>query len=210
MSLTYATLKTAIADYAHRTDAATIAAIPGFVRLAEGMMRRELSAYELTDTLEEADRSALGVYNLASTVQVVRAVYNEDGDALENVGTSEIRSIASTEDPIYYTIIGDQIEFRGVPETNAEFTVRYFGHPAELSADGDDNDLLINHEGLYIYGSLFYLYQYTQDLELGQAALDTFVDIKDKLNEMHSRRVGGARTQLASYNLGNLTRRGGY
>lgn len=207
--MTYSELKTAIANYSHRSDLTSD--IPGFIRLCEGMIRRELNAYELTATLDEDDRDADGVYNLPSTLLQVRAVYTDDApNGALNVGVNQLRSIASNSPVIWYSVIGDQIELRGVPATDAEIEIRYFGHPAALSADGDTNDLLTNHEGLYLYGSLFYLYQFTQDLALAQGALDTFNDIKDKLNEQHARKIGGAVTNTAAYNLGNLPRTGGY
>lgn len=206
--MTYATLKTDLAAFSHRTDLTSV--IPTFVALAEGMIRRDLVGYELTATLDETDRSALGVYNLPTGVSVIRAVYDEDEVPLENVGTNQIKSVADDSDPQYFTVLGEQVEFRGVPATDAEFTIRYFGVPAALSDDADTNALLEDHYALYLYGALFFLYQYTQDVELAQGALDTFTNTIETLNDAHGRKVSGASAFNAGYNFRNLPRRGGY
>lgn len=207
--MTYAVLKTDLAAFSHRSDLTTY--LPTFVALAEGMIRRDLQGYELTTTIDETDRSADGVYNLPANVSVLRAVYTEDApNGAENVGLGQLRAIAANSPVIWYSVIGEQIEFRGVPATDAEIELRYFGLPTALSADGDTNALLEDHYALYLYGSLFFLYQFTQDVELAQGALDTFNNTITTLNEQHSRKIGGAVTNSATNNLRNLPVRGGY
>lgn len=206
----YAALKAALASSSHRSDLTT--EIPGFIRLAEGKIRNELVGYELTATLSESDRDADGVYDLPATLRkgVIRSVEDADEAPLTNVGTAEIKSIDANADPIYYTVRGNQIEFRGVPATDAEFSIKYFGHPAPFADDADTNDLLTYDEAVYLYGALHFLFKHTQDLELAQDALNTFDDAITKLNDQHSRKVSGARTFSANYNLRNLPKSGGY
>jgi hypothetical protein len=211
VSLNYGTLKTAVLDYAHRADLS--ANVAGFIRLAEGMIRRELRAYEVTYALGESDRSAAGLYNLPSTLLEVRVVNGAAADGssftLENVGVVGIKNLDSSSTPVQYAVRGQQIEFRGIPGTGATFDLLYLGWPAELAADPDTNSLLTNHEALYVYGALFHLYQYTQDVELAQGALDTFSDAVEKLNQQNGRKNGGASVG-AAYNFGLLSTSTGY
>ena len=201
--MNYTELQTAIAQDSHRDDLTAL--IPRFIRECEGMIRRELVATSITATLDEDDRSADGIYNLPSGLQQIRDIsrttYNNRSVSLDKRSLSQLRSLPSTADPYWYAERGtSQVEFRGVPGTDVEFTLEYIGHPDALVNDEDTNDLLTNHEALYVEGSLFYLYKHTQDLELAQGALDTFTDVLRKLNEQYARKHGGA-SIAGRYNL---------
>lgn len=187
--MNYGQLKTAVLNYMHRPD--LTAEVAGFVRLAEGMIRRDLRADTYVVTLDEDDRVEGGVYTIPSTVLEVRSVV-VGGKPLDPVGPSEIAAARVAWSPVQYCVHGSTIEIRGVPGDGAEITLRYFGHPAPLEQDADE---LALDEALYLYGALFFGYQFTQDLELAQAALDTFQDALQKLNEAAGRKLGGARMQ---------------
>lgn len=187
--MNYGQLKTAVLNYMHRPD--LTAEVAGFVRLAEGMIRRDLRADTYVVTLDEDDRVEGGVYTIPSTVLEVRSVV-VGGKPLDPVGPSEIAAARVAWSPVQYCVHGSTIEIRGVPGDGAEITLRYFGHPAPLEQDADE---LVLDEALYLYGALFFGYQFTQDLELAQAALDTFQDALQKLNEAAGRKLGGARMQ---------------
>jgi len=187
--MNYGQLKTAVLNYMHRPD--LTAEVAGFVRLAEGMIRRDLRADTYVVTLDEDDRVEGGVYTIPSTVLEVRSVV-VGGKPLDPVGPSEIAAARVEWSPVQYCVHGSTIEIRGVPGDGAEITLRYFGHPAPLEQDADE---LVLDEALYLYGALFFGYQFTQDLELAQAALDTFQDALQKLNEAAGRKLGGARMQ---------------
>lgn len=201
--MTFAELKAQILAYAHRPDLTD--EVAGFVSLAEGLIRRDLRATVVTVTLDESDRVADGVYTLPSTLLEVRSLRIEHGthfDTLEQKSPQEIATLASSAPVQWYAMLGSTVEFRGVPEEDAEIELTYFGHPAALDADGD---VLALDEALYVYGSLFHLYQFTQDLELANGALETFQDALTKLNEAAGRKLGGASVRPA-YWFGPVTR----
>lgn len=209
MSYDYTTLQAAILSKSKRAD--LTAETADFVRLAEGMIRREIRASETRLTLAESDRVSDGLYTLPDTIQEVRAVYGTNGSetfALENVGLQGIRMLPSTADPQHYAVSGSTIEFRGVPGTDAEFEIVGFGWPAPL-ATTSTNALLTDHEALYLYGSLFHLWQRTQDFELAQSALSVFTDAARKLNDLIGRKVSG-NSQLPIYNFGQVRIGRGY
>lgn len=201
--MNYGQLKTFVLAEAHREDLA--AEVAGFIRRAEGMIRRRLVGYELTATLGESDRAAGGVYNLPSNLLMLRAVFTTSAGgssyAVENFGAPNIREYAVTAPVVGYAVRGTQIEFRGVPALDQELELHYFGHPAALSADGDENTLLTDHESLYVEGALFYLYKHTQDVELAQGALDVFDGTIESLNDAHARKVSSGSNQ-GHYNFG--------
>src|SRR5690554_3287596 len=133
--MNYGQLKTAVLNYMHRPD--LTAEVAGFVRLAEGMIRRDLRADTYSVTLDEDDRVEGGVYTIPSTVLEVRSVV-VGGKPLTQVGPSEIAAARVEWSPAQYCVHGSTIEIRGVPGDGAEITLRYFGHPAPLSSDGDE------------------------------------------------------------------------
>ncbi len=205
MSLDYTTLQALVLSTAVRPE--LTAEAPGFVRLCEGMIRREVLAHETRVTLDETDRSSAGLYTLPDTIQEIRAAYYADV-LLQDVGARGIKLLSSDAPLINYAVFLGAIEFRGVPATNAEIEIVGLGWPVAL-ATTSTNALLTNHEALYLYGSLFALYQFTQDLELAQGALSTFRDAVDKVNRLFSRNTGGAQV-LPAYNFGHTRIGRGY
>lgn len=203
--MTYAELKAAVLADCHRPD--LTAEVAGFVREGEGMIRRGLKySLPLSATLDESDRVSEGVYTLPSGLLIVRAVYTDDApEGAEQVSLASIRVLPASAPVLKFCVIGDTIEFRGVPGTDEEIELQYMGMPAALSADGDTNDLLTDHETLYKSAASFYLYKHTQDLELAQGELDTFTAALDQLNEQQARKLGGA-TIAPAYHFGPVTR----
>lgn len=207
MSLTYATLKTAVLSNAHRPALTT--EVVDFVRQAEGLIRRELRAFELRTTLVEADRVAAGLYDLPSTLLEVRAIQNQNGVTVEPVGLSALNLLTAASDVLQYALSLGQVEFRGVPGLDEEITVIYFGWPDELSQASDHNELLDLHERIYIDGALAYLYEWTEDTELADRAMNRCMDAIERVNQQKGRRLGG--TSVAGrYNLGNFATSTGY
>lgn len=201
--MTFAELKQLILDTAHRADLS--AYVAGFVERAEKMIRRDLRAATYSVTLDESDRVAEGVYTLPSTLLEVRSLrlaHSTHFDTLEQVSPQQIATIASTLPVQWFAMLGSTVEFRGVPATDTEIELQYFGYPTALSGD---SDVLTLDEDLYVYGSLFHLYQFTQDLELANAALETFQDALAKANEQAGRKLGGASVRPA-YWFGQVTR----
>jgi hypothetical protein len=204
MSLDYTSLQAAILAKAVRPE--LTAEVVDFIREAEVLIRTEVEALELRTTLDETDRNSEGIYNLSGQVQTVRAVFgtNSTGDSYPVVltGLAGIRDLAANADVQKYCVVGQTIEFRGVPATDAEFELVYFGWPDPLSVTST-NELLTSFETLYLYAGLFALYNYTQDLELAQACLSIFNNTASMVNKLTKRRAGGGAVRPA-YNFGHI------
>lgn len=191
--MNYKELQAAIISDTHRPDLA--GEVPRFIRLAEGLIRRDLRAYELTATLADADRvvAGEGIYSLPGRVLDIRSVHvvGRQGDGLQRVMPGYIRRLDATAAVMQYTQYGDNtIEFRGIPSAADSFLVRYFGTPAPL-ADTAENELLTDHEGLYMAGAKFYLFNHEQNRELAQDEARVFDAIMERINETMSRKIGG-------------------
>lgn len=191
--MNYTELQAAIIADTHRPDLADH--VPRFIRLAEGLIRRDLRAYELTATLTDADRvvAGEGVYSLPGRVLDLRSVHmiGRQGDDLQRVMPGYIRRLAASAVVMQYAQYGDNtIEFRGVPGAADSFQVRYFGTPAPL-ADTAENGLLDDHEGLYMAGAKFFLYNHEQNRELAQDEANIFDATMERINETMARKIGG-------------------
>lgn len=199
-ALTFGTLKTLILNRAHRTDLS--GDVADFVRQAEGMIRRELVAYPLTKNLTDTDRVSGGIYTLPIGLLQVREIWTADSQgnsyALEPVGVTSIREELDLSAPvIQWAMRGTQIEFRGSPAAASTLEMLYYGTPDAFAADGDTNDLLRDHEALYLDAGLMQLYTHTEDVELADKAEGRFNTAIEKLNQQYGRKVGGARPAAA-------------
>ena len=212
--MNYADLKALVISESHRADLESD--VPGFIRRAEAMIARECRATEmlLIATLDESSRTVADspLYNLPDDFLEDRNL-TADGRPLTKVSRDALlRSSESGSVLVYYmrgTSTAWQIEFRAIPATDAEIELEYYARPAALALDADTNRLLNSHESVYLHAALFALYQKTQDLELSQAALDTWTDAVAKLNDQAGRYLGG--TQLSrGMNLGHVRTGGSY
>lgn len=211
MALNYTTLQTEILNVAKRPTLTT--EVVSCIRRAEGMIRRELLGYELQVTLDESSRNSAGVYNAPTYLHYVQSISTTDADAneytLKPVGLNNIYRLSAAASLLEYAVYGDFIEFRGVPATNKEMRCNYIGHPAPLDVTAT-NDLLTDHEEIYISGALFQLYAgYIEAAELAQGQLDIFNNAVDTLNAAIRRKLGGG-VRSYGYNLGNLRTQRGY
>lgn len=193
--MNYGELKTAVLDDTHRADLSSH--VERFIRQCEGYIRRELRGYLLTATLTDADRvtAGEGIFNFPARLLEPRSIHvqGRQGDGLQRVSPNIIRRLDSTADVLQYAQYGNsQLEFRGVPSTSTVFDVLYFGTPVPFSSDSDENELLTDHETLYMAGAKYYLYLHTQDRELASDEFQIFDSTVTKLNEQLARQIGGS------------------
>ncbi len=198
----YTELQQSIITDTHRPDLAS--EVPRFIRLGEGLIRRELKAYELLTQLDNTARVIADepLYTLPGTVIDIRSVHlvGRQGDGLARVMPGHIRRLDLTADPLQYAQYGDNtIEFRGNPSDTHVFDVRYFGTPAPLETV-PTNTLLDDHEGLYMASAKFYLFQNEQNRELAQDEANVFDAVMERINEQMARKISGG-TVAPTYNM---------
>ena len=207
--MNYGELKSAVLEDTHREDLgqAPTNFIARFIREGEGMIRRELSAYILTTTIEESARSLTNnnQYSLPAGILVIRRIAQQAivGSEVVRIALGAITNYPVSNRVAVYAEAGDGlIEIRGAPPVDTVFDLNYYGMPARLVEDEDTNSLLDENETLYKSAAMFYVYQHTQDVELATLALDVFNSIIETLNEEIARKIGGAQI-TASYQFGN-------
>ena len=196
--MNFGELKQAILTDTHRPDLAP--EVARFVRQCEGLIRRDLIGYQLGYRLTDSDHIEEGLYTLPTGLNIVRSIHlvGRNGDALSKVPPASIKRLPTTAAPFEYAMYSNSvIEFRGYPPQGSQFDILYYGIPEPFQAETDTNDLLRDHESLYMAGSKFYVYLNTQDRELAADELEIFNGILARLNESISRQIGGARIPQA-------------
>lgn len=201
MSLNYGTLKTQVLEDAHRPE--LTGKVDDFIRRAEGVIFRNLRSAELITRadLTDSDRvtAGEGFYTLPSDFLEVRALFlisSSYGDIkLEPVSLAELRRYSGSAPVRQFTVISQsEVEFRGVPSASDTMELIYFARPTPFVSDSDTNDILTNHESIYLDASLAALYTYTQDFELAEAHAGATASAIENLNEQSGRVIGGANT----------------
>jgi hypothetical protein len=164
--MTYAELKSAIADFLNRQDLTSV--IPTFIQLAEASInrtvrhRRMLSRATATLTTQFTDLpddflEAKNIQINSEPITPLSFVTMEHADLLR-AGIYQ-----SAGKPKYYTLVGDTIEV--VPNPDAEYTIElsYYARVPVLSEAAPTNWLLDNSPDAYLYGALIHSAPYLKD-----------------------------------------------
>lgn len=180
---TYAQLKSAIASWAHRSDI-TDSVAADFVTLAEAEFNRVLRCVqqETRDTLSVTSR-----YTALPTdfLELRRIEYDGSPvyplNSLTPFQQTSYRQNQPTGDPIYYSIVGTDIEI--VPtQTAASVDILYWAKIPALSDSNTTNWLLTAYPDLYLAECLRQLGIYTKDDQMiarhGQQVSDAIQTIK--------------------------------
>lgn len=161
---TYVQLKTAIASWAHRSNISD-SVISDFVSLAEAEFNRALrcAQQETRSTLNVSSRyTALP----ADFLELRRIEYDGSPvyplNSLTPYQQTGYRQNQPTGEPVYYSIVGTDIEI--VPtQTSASVDILYYAKIAALSDSNTTNWLLTAHPDLYLAECLRQLGIYTKD-----------------------------------------------
>lgn len=189
-------LKQNILTDTHRYDQEN--ELPRFIRQAEGLIRRELTAFLLRTTIGAAQQITDGIYSLPQYFLRERSfnIQGATGNGLTKVNPENIRRLDSTLEPVEYAILGaGMVEFRGWLREGMTLDLLYYGAPEPLVLESDTNALLNDHESLYQSAATFFLYKRTQDLTLAQSELELFQSIMRTLNRQVAKELGGVAVQ---------------
>ncbi len=162
---TYSELKTAVANFLARTDLTT--QIPDFIQLAEARMSRELETRSqekrATATLTANDEFVA----LPTDLREVREVKlnTSPNTVLEYRSPTALDSQFSGAGgkPLAYSIVGDEIKFRPIPDSTYTAEIIYIGSLVALSDTNTTNNILSRHPDAYLSGALAEAYVYLMD-----------------------------------------------
>lgn len=201
--MTYLELKNGTYQDAHRTDYLLDAAlVTRFTAEAEGLIAARLEAYSLEATLNDAARvGTTQAYNLPAKTTLVRHVLRAtDGYPLEAVDETAIALHKTLATTCEYVVRPAHVALAGNPAAGSVFTLKYFGMPAALAANGDTNSLLNDYPQLYKEAIQVSIFKRARDYEAAQVAFSSANSLIDDINRKMKKLLGGAKS-ASPYNV---------
>jgi hypothetical protein len=156
--MTYSELKTAIADYLHRTDLTT--QIPQFIERAEANLFREINIKDLRISVTG---TTTGEYiTLPADFSEVVKVTCSYGGTEYNLDYGSKQFNPSVTAPMQYVLENNKLRLFGT-STGQAYTLYYTPKMGALSDSNTTNWLLANASDLYLYASSLEAARYMRD-----------------------------------------------
>lgn len=203
MISTYSELQTAITNWLKRSDLSSFTA--DFISIAEARIAREVRA-QIQEQRTTASLSTTSAYInlpsdyveqralwLSSTSPKVKLEYLVPEAFFERYPDSD----ADADEPVAYTIIGDEIRFGPVPDSAYTVELWYFKRLTALSTSV--NTLFTNNPDLYLYAALCAAEPFMKNDKRIQVWETLYKQIRDQVNdtERAKRYPTGLRIQTA-------------
>ena len=162
----YSELKTAIADWLDRTDLTD--SISTFISLAETRHRRDFKIRRMETRVTTNTISDSEYYSLPEQYVAMRNIQlnTNPKTSLEYLTPEQMDRIYAGSNkgkPKAYSIIGNNIQLRPLPDSVYEIEMLYYKYFTPLSDSNTTNDMLTNHPDVYLYGSLVEAEPYLQN-----------------------------------------------
>lgn len=163
---TYSELKTAIANWLDRSDLTDI--IPDFIALAETRHKRDFKIRRMETRVTANTIADTEYYTLPDDYIAMRNIkLNTDTKTPLEFLTPEImdrlQAGSSVGKPKAYSIKGNTIQLRPIPDGVYEIEIAYYKTFAALSDSNTTNDMLTHHPDAYLYGALVEAEPYLQN-----------------------------------------------
>lgn len=197
---TYATLKTAIADFLNRDDLTSV--IPTFIALAEARANRDLRHWRMEN---RATATLNGQYEAlpARFLAPIRLSVSSDTIyELKPISQSVLldlrrETLNQSNRPEYYALTQGELEFYPTPDGNYTLEMVYYEAIEPLSDSVATNWLLTNYPDVYLYGSLIHTAPYLSDDQRAQiwsALYQSGIDAVN--NDEQAAKFGGTGLQM--------------
>tara|TARA_R110000772_G_scaffold62064_4_gene139518 strand:+ start:1588 stop:2211 length:624 start_codon:yes stop_codon:yes gene_type:complete len=164
---TYDQLCKAIVDFAHREDILDL--IPIFIANTEQhMYDNETESLQLRSMEFISTSSTTGrLIQLPPNFESSRAVrLNLDGYGELQFRTPEaLTRRTGPARPMFFSIIGNNIEFDCVPDSEYTIEMQYFKKADALTPANQTNEILTLHSNIYLFGALYEVAVYEQDYQ---------------------------------------------
>ena len=162
----YSELKSAIADRLDRTDLTD--SIPDFITLAETRHRRDFKIRRMETRVTANTIVDSEYYTLPDNFVAMRNIQlnTNPKTSLEYLTPEQMDRIhaGSTKGkPKAYSIIGNNIQLRPLPDSVYQIEMLYFKYFTPLSDSNTTNDMLTYHPDAYLYGALVEAEPYLQN-----------------------------------------------
>ena len=142
---TYGQLKTAVANWLHRTDLTSV--IPDFIALAESIIRHDVRCR----AMEQSATGTLTTNTVATPTRFAQARRVLLGGYVQEYVSPQTWDLLESSSSGHYTILGSNFLFQS---TSADYQIDYWQWFAPFTDDGDTNWLLTNHPDIYLFAAL--------------------------------------------------------
>jgi hypothetical protein len=154
---TYTELKTSIANYLGRTDLTAV--IPDFITFAETRLAREIRTRQTLKSATATMTASDSTIGLPTDFLEMRDIFIQGNprNTVSYLSPSLFSRNARAGEsglPVYYTIIGQEIQFAPVPDSAYVLEMLYYYKPAALSTSVASNVYLANFPDALLYASL--------------------------------------------------------
>jgi len=154
---TYNDLKTTIANYLGRSDLTSV--IPDFITLAETRLQRDLRTRLMLKSATATMTASDSTVGLPTDFLEMRNMFIQGSP---RVTVSYLTPSAFSRDaraqesgkPVYYTVIGQELQFAPIPDTTYVLEMLYFYKPTVLATGNQSNVFLANYPDALLYASL--------------------------------------------------------
>ena len=165
---TYDELVKSIVKWSHRSDILDM--IPDFISLAETeMYNNEGWQLETRDMETISTASTTGQYlALPDGFEKARSIQIDTGSGYMPVkfrAPEQLIRQPTTGLPLFFSVVGNEIEFDRVPDSAYTLQVQYYKKPDPISATNQTNNVLTNHANIYLFGALHQLFLWSNDTE---------------------------------------------
>jgi hypothetical protein len=155
--MTYAELKTAIANYLNRSDLTSD--IDTFIDNVEAELNRRLRT---KDMIKRATATADSQYLTVPTdwIEAINVeITSNDFSPLfqqyiESLDVYRKSNNNSTGQPVYYAMVDDSIELAPTPDAEYTLQLTYYAKISALSDSNTSNFVSVSHPDVYLYGAL--------------------------------------------------------
>ena len=155
--MTYAELKTNIANYLNRSDLTSY--IDTFIDSTEAELNRRLRTKEMIKrATATADSQYLTVptdwqeaINVEITSNNFSPLFQQSIESLDVYRKSNNNAVGQ---PVYYAMVDDSIELAPTPDSSYTLQLTYYGKIEPLSDSNTSNFVSNDHPDVYLYGSL--------------------------------------------------------
>ena len=164
----YDNLVKSIIDWSHRNDLGV--KIPDFIQLAENeMYSNDAEPLKVRSMAVVSTALTAGEYIELppdfESARSVRLVTNDNGGYLTYQAPEQMFKSVATGRPTFFTIIGNELQFDRVPDSDYTLEFQYFRKATPLSTDNQVNEILTSHPKIYLFGALAQVFTYSQDTE---------------------------------------------
>ena len=155
--MTYAELKTAIANYLNRSDLTSD--LDTFIDNVEAELNRRLRT---KDMIKRATATADAQYISVPTDWLEAINVQIDSNEFSPLFQQSIESMDvyrksnnnSTGQPVYYAMVDDTIELAPTPDSQYTLQLTYYAKISSLSDSNTSNFVSVSHPDVYLYGAL--------------------------------------------------------